>query len=52
MDREPGDLGFDPLKLAKDAESMKSTSENCFKHFCVSCFCLCKEDSKAICHLR
>ena len=24
MDREPGDLGFDPLKLAKDAESMKS----------------------------
>ena len=27
MDREPGDLGFDPLKLAKDAESMKSTSD-------------------------
>lgn len=24
MDREPGDLGFDPLKLAKDGESMKS----------------------------
>ena len=24
MDREPGDLGFDPLKLAKDAENMKS----------------------------
>ena len=27
MDREPGDLGFDPLKLAKDGESMKSTSD-------------------------
>ena len=24
MDREPGDLGFDPLKLAKDAESMQA----------------------------
>eukprot|EP00438_Fugacium_kawagutii_P030976 Skav203552 [mRNA] locus=scaffold3576:63290:64649:+ [translate_table: standard] len=24
MDREPGDLGFDPLKLAKDADTMKS----------------------------
>ena len=24
MDREPGDLGFDPLKLAKDAQSMEA----------------------------
>ena len=40
MDREPGDLGFDPLKLAKDAESMKSTSENWFKQLFVPFFCL------------
>ena len=42
MDREPGDLGFDPLKLAKDGESMKSTSENWFKRLFVPFFVLCK----------
>ena len=38
MDREPGDLGFDPLKLAKDAESMKSILQ-----LVQTCFFFCKD---------